>query len=76
MELPGDLNLEDGLPSILVLAIVALITIYAFASLFTDPERAVEFDVPEPEQLRHDWKGKILDQPSTKVINLEQYVGR
>ena len=67
MEFPEDLNLEDGIPTILALAIVALISIYAFTNLFTDPESAVDFDVPEPEQLRDDWKGEILETPSIKV---------
>jgi hypothetical protein len=67
MEIPGELGLENGIPTILVLAIVALISIYAFTTLFTDPESAVDFDVPEPEQLRPDWKGEILENPSIKV---------
>ena len=67
MELPEDLSLEDGLPVLLVLIIVALVSIYAFTNLFTDPEGAVDFDVPEPEQLRSDWKGEILEIPSIKV---------
>lgn len=67
MELPGDLSLEDGIPTILALAFVALISIYAFTSLFTDPEGPVDFDVLEPEQLRADWKGEVLENPSIKV---------
>jgi hypothetical protein len=69
MELPGDLNLEDGVPAVLILAFVALISIYAFTNLFTDPEGAVDFNVPEPEQLRQDWKGEVLENPLIKVNN-------
>jgi hypothetical protein len=67
MELPEDLSLGDGIPTVLVLAIVVLVSIYSLARLFTDPEGPVNFDVPEPEQLRLDWKGDILEKPSIKV---------
>ena len=67
MELPGDLGLEDGIPLFLALIFAGLIAIYTFTNLFTDPEGAVDFDVPEPEQLRADWKGEILENPSIKV---------
>lgn len=68
MELPEDLDLENGLPALLVLVIVALISIYTFTKLFTDPEGVIPtYDVPEPEQLSPHWKGEILENPSIKV---------
>src|SRR5690349_20001975 len=70
MELPGALGLEDGLPMLLVLAIVALISVYVLTTLLTDPESAVDFDISEPEQLRSDWKGPVLENPSIKVHEL------
>jgi hypothetical protein len=67
MEVPGDLNLEDGIPTLLILAIVGLVSIYLFTIKLTDVESAVDYDVPEPEQLRSDWKGEVLENPSIKV---------
>lgn len=64
---PGDLELKEGLPQLIVIAIVGLASVYVFARLFTDPEAAVDYSIPEPEQLHPDWKGKVLDEPSLKV---------
>lgn len=67
---PGDLELKEGLPQLIVIAIVGLASVYIFARLFTDPEAAVDYTIPEPEQLHPDWKGEVLDEPSSKVYPL------
>lgn len=67
---PGDLELKEGLPQLIVIAIVGLCSVYIFARLFTDPEAAVDYTIPEPEQLHQDWKGKLLDEPSLRVCHL------
>jgi hypothetical protein len=69
-EFPGDLNLEDGLPQVLTLGILALTAIYAFTRLFTDPEAGVVYNVSEPEQLAEGWKGEVLEEPTLTVYNL------
>ncbi|KAK4507930.1 hypothetical protein PRZ48_001665 [Zasmidium cellare] len=38
-----------------------------FLALRPDPERAVEFSTPAPEQCSPGWRGKELDRPSIKV---------
>lgn len=72
-EFSGDLNLEDGLPQILTLGILALTAIYAFTRLFTDPEAGVVYQIPEPEQLREGWKGELLEEPSLKVYTFPYF---
>lgn len=67
---PGDLELKQGLPQLIVVAIVGLASVYIFARLFTDPEAAVDYTILEPEQLHPDWKGEVLDEPSLKVDQL------
>lgn len=69
MNLPGDLGLEDGIPQLLALGVLALISIYFFTRLFTDPEAAVDYDCQEPEQLRADWKAEVLEDPGIKVLS-------
>ncbi|TID19401.1 Aldedh-domain-containing protein [Venturia nashicola] len=64
---PGDLELEDGLPQLIIIAIVGLASVYVFARLFTDTESAVDYTIPEPEQLHPDWKGEVLDEPSLNI---------
>jgi hypothetical protein len=66
-QFPGHLNLEDGLPQIFTLGILALTAIYAFTRLFTDTETGVVYQVDEPEQLQEGWKGEVLQEPSLKV---------
>jgi hypothetical protein len=63
----GDLELKEGLPQLIVIAIVGLCSVYIFARLFTHLEAAVNYQIPKPEQLHPDWKGKVLDEPSLKV---------
>lgn len=46
------------------LAVAALL----FLALRLDPEKAVDFVVPPPEQCEPGWQGKGLDSPSIKVL--------
>jgi hypothetical protein len=64
---PGDLELKEGLPQLIIIAIVGLCSVYIFARLFTDLEAAVDYHVPEPDQLHPAWKGQVLEEPSLKV---------
>jgi hypothetical protein len=64
---PGDLELKEGLPQLIVIAIVGLCSVYIFARLFTNREAAVDYQIDEPEQLHPNWKGRVLDEPSVKV---------
>ena len=68
-----DLNSVKGLVPLLDLttattALCVLGTIWLlYRALRTDPEKAVDFTVPAPEQCEPGWSGKILDQPTIKV---------
>jgi len=37
--------------------------------LISDPERAVDYEIPIPEQCKPGWKGEELDEPSIKVCD-------
>ena len=49
--------------------VIIITTTILFYVLKPDPEAPVEFTVPVPEQCKPGWKGKVLDQPSLKVIS-------
>ena len=56
----------EGLLLAVAIAIVALTAFYR-AVLVSDDEAPVTFAVPVPEQCKPKWKGRILDELSTKV---------
>ncbi|KAK5128708.1 hypothetical protein LTR85_000041 [Meristemomyces frigidus] len=60
-----DVSLDVKTIATAVAVILSGWLIYAF--LRGDPERAVNFNVPTPEQCRPGWKGKTLDDPVIKV---------
>ena len=54
---------------LLAVAIAILIsTVLYRAILVTDDEAPITFAVPVPEQCKPEWKGRILDEPSVKVM--------
>jgi len=46
----------------LIIAVVGLLV-----WLRQDFEAAVDFKVEVPQQVRHDWKGQVLEKPAIKV---------
>lgn len=49
-------------------ALCILFTIWLlYRNLRPDPEKAVDFTVPTPEQCEPGWRGKTLDEPAIKV---------
>lgn len=58
---PSDIGtIVSGLATILSIWLI-------YALLRVDPEKAVDFSIPPPEQCSPDWKGKTLDDPTIKV---------
>jgi len=55
-------------PTIVVQAFIAAASLWLlYVLLRTDPEKAVDFTTPAPEQCRPGWRGRVLDDPSIKV---------
>ncbi|KAF1991571.1 aldehyde dehydrogenase [Aulographum hederae CBS 113979] len=59
-------QLED-LSLYITLAVGALTLFLLIKSSLPDPEAAVNYTVPVPEQCRPEWKGEILEEPSIKL---------
>lgn len=56
-------------PKVISTVVCLLLAWIAFLILRTDPEKAIEFSVPAPEQCKPAWQGKELDKPTIKVQN-------
>ncbi|KKY13573.1 putative aldehyde dehydrogenase [Diplodia seriata] len=57
----------NGPQGYLVLATIALTTLFCFTWYTYDVEAAVDYSVEPPEQCSSGWKGRVLDQPSLKI---------
>lgn len=56
---------------IAVLVVFGGLTILLVRLLASDPEVAVNYSVPAPEQCSPDWKGEVLKSPSLKAGSAE-----
>lgn len=57
----------DNLTTVLLTGVVVVIAGVIVSWLKPDPEAAVDYEIPLPEQCRADWKGEVLENPSLKV---------
>ena len=53
--------------SIFVLSVLFVIAVFNYIVLDDDEERPVNLKVPVPEQCSSEWKGELLEKPTTKV---------
>ncbi|OJD35290.1 oxidoreductase [Diplodia corticola] len=67
MDAPTLLESLNGPQGYLVLATVAITTLFLFTLYTFDVEAAVYYYVEPPEQCSSGWKGRVLEQPSLKI---------
>lgn len=60
-------SLGNGIPFYISFILCSLATFTLYIYLKPDPEAAIDYHVPAPEQCHPEWKGEILQNPSLKV---------
>lgn len=62
---PSDVSLDLRTVAAILLAVIAAWLAYRLSR--TDPEAAVQFTVPTPDQCKPGWQGQVLERPSIKI---------
>lgn len=60
-------SLAHDIPFYVSFTLCSLATFVLYVCLKPDPEAAIDYYIPIPEQCHPEWKGEILQDPSLKV---------